>query len=206
MNTGIGDAINLAWKLKAVLDGRAGDPLLDSYEADRIPFAKRLVQTTDRVFSLATAEGPFADFVRTRIVPVVLPAAASVEAWREWMFRTVSQVLINYRGGPISAGAAGRGHGGDRLPWVKLGDSDNYSSLAAMCWQSHVYGKPRGETEAWCRDHKVPLTVFAWSEALAAAGLKEDALYLMRPDSYVALAEEAGQSPERYFADHRIQP
>ena len=31
MNTGIGDAINLAWKLAAVLAGRASDELLDSF-------------------------------------------------------------------------------------------------------------------------------------------------------------------------------
>src|SRR5690349_14381896 len=45
MNTGIGDAINLAWKLPAVLAGHAPDKLLDSYEAERIGFARRLVAT-----------------------------------------------------------------------------------------------------------------------------------------------------------------
>ena len=69
MNTGIGDAINLAWKLAAVLRGRAPDRLLDSYEAERIGFARRLVATTDRVFSFATAEGRIADIMRTRIAP-----------------------------------------------------------------------------------------------------------------------------------------
>ena len=44
MNTGIGDAINLAWKLAAVLEGRAPDSILDSYEPERIAFARRLVQ------------------------------------------------------------------------------------------------------------------------------------------------------------------
>src|SRR5271155_2263377 len=57
MNTGIGDAVNLAWKLAAALSGRAPDELLDSYEAERIVFARRLVATTDRAFSFATAEG-----------------------------------------------------------------------------------------------------------------------------------------------------
>jgi 2-polyprenyl-6-methoxyphenol hydroxylase-like FAD-dependent oxidoreductase len=57
MNTGIGDAINLAWKVAAVLTEHAPDRLLDSYEAERIGFARRLVATTDRVFSFATAEG-----------------------------------------------------------------------------------------------------------------------------------------------------
>ncbi len=73
MNTGIGDAINLAWKLAAVIAGRAPDSLLDSYEAERIGFARRLVATTDRVFSFVTAEGPLADVLRTRAGAVVDP-------------------------------------------------------------------------------------------------------------------------------------
>ncbi len=72
MNTGIGDAINLAWKLKAVLDAKAPDSLLDSYESERIGFARRLVATTDQAFSLVTAEGGFADFVRLWIAPEAL--------------------------------------------------------------------------------------------------------------------------------------
>ena len=40
MNTGIGDAVNLAWKLAAVLDGEATDGLLDTYELERIGFAR----------------------------------------------------------------------------------------------------------------------------------------------------------------------
>jgi hypothetical protein len=43
MNTGIGDSINLARKLAAVLGACAPDSLLDSYEAERIGFARRLV-------------------------------------------------------------------------------------------------------------------------------------------------------------------
>lgn len=40
MNTGIGDAINLAWKLAHVLQGRAPDALLDSYADERMRFAR----------------------------------------------------------------------------------------------------------------------------------------------------------------------
>ncbi|MGY1496053.1 FAD-dependent monooxygenase [Streptomyces sp. QTS52] len=43
LNTAIQDVHNLAWKLKAVLDGRADDALLDSYEAERLPVARRNV-------------------------------------------------------------------------------------------------------------------------------------------------------------------
>lgn len=43
LNTAIQDVHNLAWKLGAVLDGRACDALLDSYEAERLPVARRNV-------------------------------------------------------------------------------------------------------------------------------------------------------------------
>ncbi len=41
MNTGIGDAIDLAWKLAATLAGWGGPALLSSYEAERRPVAQR---------------------------------------------------------------------------------------------------------------------------------------------------------------------
>jgi len=132
MNTGIGDAINLAWKLAAVLAGHAPDKLLGSYEAERIGFARRLVATTDRVFSFVTAEGWIADIIRTRVAPVLIPTAMAFEAAREYLFRTVSQITLNYRDGPLSVGAAGHVHGGDRLPWVPLDGTDisNRSQVA----------------------------------------------------------------------------
>ena len=140
MNTGIGDAINLAWKLKAVLDGRAPDTLLDSYEIERIAFARRLVKTTDQVFTLATAQGGVADLIRVWIAPVVIPAALTFEATREWAFRTVSQIGINYRHSPLSEGRAGGVNGGDRMPWAVAHGVDNYEALANPVWQVQVYG------------------------------------------------------------------
>ena len=41
MNTGIGDAVDLAWKLAAALGGWAGERLLSSYELERRPIALR---------------------------------------------------------------------------------------------------------------------------------------------------------------------
>jgi 2-polyprenyl-6-methoxyphenol hydroxylase-like FAD-dependent oxidoreductase len=208
MNTGIGDAINLAWKLAAVVAGRAGDRLLDSYEAERIGFARRLVATTDRIFSFATAEGRIADILRTRVAPLLIPKVASFDAVREYLFRTASQIMLNYRGGPLSRGAAGHVHGGDRLPWVRIGGTDNFGSLAAMEWQVHVYGSVSAGLTAWCAAHHVSLRVFDWRPEYEAAGLARDALYLLRPDSYVALADGSGavDALDRYFRNHGIQP
>jgi 2-polyprenyl-6-methoxyphenol hydroxylase-like FAD-dependent oxidoreductase len=207
MNTGIGDAINLAWKLQAVLKCGTPDALLDSYERERIAFARRLVKTTDRVFTLATAEGRIADIVRTRLVPTVFPALTKFAAFREFLFRTVSQVTINYRHCALSEGRAGDISGGDRLPWIAVGDCDNYQSLKAMTWQVHVYGSASPELRTWCEGHGLPLHVFAWRQDYGNAGFAQDALYLLRPDTYVALAAATGVvgSLQRYFNDRGIR-
>ena len=207
MNTGIGDAINLAWKLAAVLAGRASDNLLDSYEAERIGFARRLVATTDRAFSFATAEGRIADILRTRVVPILFPKAIAFEAVREYIFRPLSQITLNYRSGPLSASATGQVHGGDRLPWVPINGKENFGPLAAMTWQIHVYGVANAELAAWCAHHEVPLHVFDWRSEYRAAGLGRDALYLLRPDTYVALADTSGapDALSRYCANRGIR-
>src|SRR5262249_9705944 len=144
MNTGIGDAVTLAWKLAAVLNGGAPDSLLATYERERIGFARRLVATTDRVFTVVTKQGVVARWVRTRLVPLILPLLFRLAPVRRFFFRTISQIGVNYRKSPLSVGAAGAIRGGDRLPWVKTerGD-DNFASLASLTWQVHVYGEPR---------------------------------------------------------------
>jgi 2-polyprenyl-6-methoxyphenol hydroxylase-like FAD-dependent oxidoreductase len=213
MNTGIGDAINLAWKLAWVLQGRAESRLLDSYETERIGFARRLVATTDRVFSFVTAEGRISDILRTRIAPFLIPKIVGVDAIRDFMFRTVSQITLNYRGGPLSKGGAGEVHGGDRLPWAPAADgrifseTDNFAPLTDQSWQVHVYGATNAALRSWCADHDVPLHVFDWREAHEAVGFARNACYLLRPDSYVALADPAGDPAvlDRYFADHGIR-
>jgi len=207
MNTGIGDAINLAWKLEAVLTGRAPDNLLDTYETERIGFARRLVATTDRVFTLATAEGRIAEIMRTRIVPVIFPRVVAFEPVRDYIFRTVSQITLNYRRTPLSVGAAGHVHGGDRLPWIRSEGTDNFAPLSAMIWQVHVYGAAHPDLIKWCRDRNVALHVFAWTAQHEAAGLARDALYLLRPDTYVALADPSGapDAIERYCAERELR-
>jgi 2-polyprenyl-6-methoxyphenol hydroxylase-like FAD-dependent oxidoreductase len=190
MNTGIGDAVNLAWKLAAVLHGRADGALLDTYEPERIAFARRLVATTDRAFILVTSRGPIARFVRLRVVPRVVPLLFALRAVRRLMFRTISQTTISYRDSRLSAGTAGRVRGGDRLPWVTLdGGDDNFTPLASLDWQAHVYGEPRPELAEACRQRQRALHVFPWRARMGQAGLQRDASYLVRPDGHVALAD-----------------
>jgi 2-polyprenyl-6-methoxyphenol hydroxylase-like FAD-dependent oxidoreductase len=75
MNTGIDDSHNLAWKLAAVLQGWGGDRLLDSYEAERKPIARRNTGASRKYASLMhdaivpddiEADGPSGDAAREK--------------------------------------------------------------------------------------------------------------------------------------------
>jgi 2-polyprenyl-6-methoxyphenol hydroxylase-like FAD-dependent oxidoreductase len=209
MNTGIGDAFNLAWKLAAVIQSRADAGLLDTYEPERIAFARRLVATTDRVFELVTSNGALATFVRLHVVPNVAPQLARLDVVRRFMFRTVSQTSIQYRASALSDGTAGRVAGGDRLPWLRLDDSrdDNYEPLSSRDWQVHVYGDASKEIVELCRAHDLALHTFAWRDAMDKSGFARNALYLVRPDGYVGLAASDGDPEKlgRYLAQWSIR-
>jgi 2-polyprenyl-6-methoxyphenol hydroxylase-like FAD-dependent oxidoreductase len=193
MNTGIGDAVNLAWKIAAVLQGQASASLLESYEPERIAFARRLVATTDRAFQLILADGTFARFTRLRLVPWLLPALFRLPSVRRLMFRTISQINVNYRDGPLGRGAAGGISAGDRLPWLRQADgTDNFAVLRSLSWQAHIYGAAEAAIAGACADLGLALHRFAWSDAAGAAGFAKDALYLLRPDGYVELAAVEG--------------
>jgi 2-polyprenyl-6-methoxyphenol hydroxylase-like FAD-dependent oxidoreductase len=55
-NTGIGDAVNIGWKLAAVLEGWGGDGLLASYEAERRPIAERTIREAAANMSVLAPE------------------------------------------------------------------------------------------------------------------------------------------------------
>ena len=150
---------------------------------------------------IASAEDGFS------VAPVLFPRVFAFDVVREFIFRTVSQITLNYRGCPLSAGSAGHVHGGDRLPWVSVDGRDNFATLTAINWQIHVYGTASAELVAWCADHDISLHVFDWRSEHEAAGLVRDALYLLRPDTYVALADLSGAPGiiDRYCAERHIQ-
>jgi hypothetical protein len=79
-------------------------------------------------------------------------------------------------------------HGGDHLPWVQSGADDNFRRLRSLDWQVHVYGEIEQTVAAACDEFGLAAHVFAWSDAANHAGIKHNAMYLIRPDGHVALA------------------
>ncbi|MCA1439863.1 FAD-dependent monooxygenase [Ensifer sp. IC4062] len=195
MNTGIGDAVNLGWKLAAVLGGRADARLLDSYEPERIAFARRLIKTTDQVFRVMTSRSTLVGLWRRYLMPKMIALLVANRAGARLAFRTVSQIGVAYRESAISRGGAGRVRGGDRLPYVEgladAGEGDNFAPLRSLDWQIHVYGEASPAFRAALAPTGLPIHAFAWTPGAGEAGLSRDAAYLVRPDGHVAVAVEA---------------
>jgi hypothetical protein len=97
MNTGIQDAFNLGWKLAAVQRG-ADSALLDSYEAERLPVARHVLELSTRLAATTLSSNTQGLIARTE---------------------DTSQLGISYRESPLShelRSAPGSLRAGDRAP------------------------------------------------------------------------------------------
>lgn len=203
MNTGIGDAINLAWKLGAVLKGKASESILDTYESERIKFAHDLVNTTDQLFKFMVDKQRLRNFV----VPIFIPRLMRFKSIRERLFRMISQIQINYHDSGLSAGESGDVKGGDRLPWIRRGEVNNYRPLESLDWQIHVYGEMDNDVETLARESGLQLFHLPWDKTLEDKGIKENSVYLVRPDGHISAAADLHDVHvlRKMMDDYRIQ-
>ena len=200
MNTGLQDAYNLAWKLALVVSGRAGAGLLDSYEAERLPVARALLNSTDRAFRLVVSDNPLAGILRTQVLARLAAFAMSRPRIQRWVFRVISQIGIRYRGSPLSQslGALPRGapRAGDRFPWMhlRLGADAPPQDVFRVFRDSHFNLLLAGQgvtpelagLDGLLRVHVA--TDDAHNEReFARVGIPRRAFYLLRPDGHVGL-------------------
>jgi hypothetical protein len=160
--------------------------MLDTYEAERIPFARVLVRTTDRAFQSVAGQGVGSAVLRSWLVPHLFPFLMGFSSVRRVLFRAVSQTRIAYHDSALSTGKAGGVRGGDRLPWI--GQADNFAPLRSREWQVHVYGQATPALRAAAEERHLPLHQFDWSDAAGTAGFERDGAYVVRPDGYVGVA------------------
>jgi hypothetical protein len=200
MNTGMQDAFNLAWKLAAVIGGQAGQTLLDSYEAERIPVADGVIAFTDRLTRAGTLSG-----VPRRIRDLVIRLLSQIPAARRFMAETAEEVNIAYRTSPIAVGRRPR-HAkvaaGEHVP--HLTDEALQKQLRAACGPDntgHVVltvasGQPvpaasDGQIQVLVTAHDADVagydTIIADPKGLVAQrfGLKNGGHLVIRPDGYI---------------------
>ena len=202
MNTGLQDAYNLAWKLALVISNRAEDALLDTYEAERRPFAQKLLATTDRAFRVVVSENWLAGMLRTHIVPPVAAYAMKHTRVKRAAFQTLSQIGIRYPESSLSQTLGvvpeNAPHAGDRFPWLRLkfhaqgSREDLFQKLDDTRFNLLVIGQPAPVAASlrlgdMLQVHAIP-SDSENNVALAAASIASPSYYLLRPDGHIGLA------------------
>lgn len=202
MNTGLQDAYNLAWKIALVASGGSREPLLDSYEIERIPVAERLLRSTDLAFSFFVSDRWLAGLLRTRILPGLFALAMHRDRIRKFAFRTISQIGIRYARSPLSETLAGFPDGapcaGDRFPWLRLklaADSpteDLFAKFDDTRFHLILFGQPSDLAQPSVPNdlvviHRVPDNP-GNEEERTRAHIPKPSYYLLRPDGHVGLS------------------
>ena len=127
MNTGLQDAGNLGWKLAvaaAATTGGCCEALLDSYQAERWPVARRVRQLTDLAFLGEAADATALRWLRRHVAPPMLPLVHG-RAVPQWAFRLAGGLSVHYRHSPVveegTPPLRGGVPAGDRLPDLPIG-------------------------------------------------------------------------------------
>ena len=124
MNTGIQDAINLAWKIALVSRGVAGHTTLRSYSEERSEIGRQIVMSSDHMTRLMTLRNPVMRFARDAAINVAL----GFDPVQRKALRSLSMLDLNYRNVGLRSSSSIRRdrdslHPGDRLPPIALQSS-----------------------------------------------------------------------------------
>jgi 2-polyprenyl-6-methoxyphenol hydroxylase-like FAD-dependent oxidoreductase len=208
MNTGIGDAVDLGWKLQAMIEGWGGRDLLHSYEAERRPVGLR---------NVAEASRNLGRMLETRRRPPPPEALAGDDAARkkygDWFAATMRRewfangIMLGYRydnspivvpdGTPASADDPNvyvqTARPGGRAPHVWLSDGRSALDLYGRGFTLLRLGADPPATrniEKAAAERGVPLRVVLLDDPKALAAY-ERRLVLVRPDGHVAWRADA---------------
>ncbi|MBB3602957.1 3-(3-hydroxy-phenyl)propionate hydroxylase [Mycolicibacterium sp. BK556] len=96
-NSGIRDAANLGWKLAAVVNGQAGDALLDTYDVERRKHARAMIDLSTTVGKVISPTNPRVAGVRD----VVIRAASLVPTLKRYVLEMRFKPMPRYEQGAV---------------------------------------------------------------------------------------------------------
>ena len=203
MNTGIGDAVDLSWKLAAVVEGWGGETLLDSFDAERRPIAVRNVKEASGNLRRMLSPGRNEELLDDTEAGAALRrrvGAAMTEAMRQEWFTLGMHLGYRYEDSPVCVpdGTAPTPDDtrnyipttrhGSRAPHVWLADSRSTLDLFGRSFVLLRLGARAPDVAPLvqaARQRRVPLEVVSIEER-AVVSAYERRLVLVRPDGHVA--------------------
>jgi 2-polyprenyl-6-methoxyphenol hydroxylase-like FAD-dependent oxidoreductase len=209
MNLGISDSVDLGWKLAGVLQGWGGEGLLASYEQERRPVHRYVIDAALANFSTLAMHlvRPALEEDTEEGVALRAELGESLAKGREREFRPLGVVLgYRYDGSPITAHEPGpppdpqayqpSARPGCVAPHGWLADGRSLYDTFGAGFTLLGFGQDPAfeDAQADARTLGVPLTVVRIGEPRIAA-LYERRLALIRPDQHVAWRDDAWPGP-----------
>ncbi|MFF3345168.1 FAD-dependent monooxygenase [Streptomyces sp. NPDC002779] len=173
MNIGMQDAANLSWKLAAVLQGRADEALLDTYQAERHPVGTEAMRSSGAIVRLAMAKHAWTLGLRA----VVASTLNALTPARRKLALQITGIGVKY-----DAPDGAHRLTGARVPDLALESGRLYEALRG--------GRFVLITPQKCED-KTGLEDWLTVERRTGRGSESRTTVLVRPDGYVAWAADA---------------
>jgi 2-polyprenyl-6-methoxyphenol hydroxylase-like FAD-dependent oxidoreductase len=188
MNTGMQDAFNLAWKLDLAARGRATEELLDSYHAERRPVAAGVIKGSTALTKVATLRSPVARELRNHAAG----ALSHLGPFQRRAAEEVEETGIAYPDSPIVANAGkrvprGAPLAGDHAPSaLGLHERLRGTNHVALAIGSDGAAERAADLAAAFPGLVEPLAVSDPEFADRYGTGDHDALFVIRPDGYIA--------------------
>ncbi len=200
MNTGVDDAVNLAWKLAARCAGWGGDRLLDSYAQERRPIGIRNVEyarsMAESIGHAPVTDAIDADTAAGRAERASLGARLADHAFREFIIPGI-QLGLRYDSSPaiVPDGApyppdtatevTQAANPGMRAPHLWLGETPIHDRFGPELTLLRLGRADPAPIEEAARERGVPVALVEASDPRARDLYGAD-LVLVRPDQHVA--------------------
>ena len=194
MNTGLQDAYNICWKLAFVLKQWAKPAILDTYNEERLPFARWLMKFTDRGFKIMTSDSRWIIFLRKYVALRIAGLFLKAPILKRIAFRTLSQTGLSYEDYSLAMNLSSQKlkfKAGDLLPYMRTGDGQSINKLftAPGFHLLHVAPEPFDAIHLKEISSHFPFpTSYVWlpiAPSWKAFGVKKPLLILVRPDNYI---------------------
>jgi len=185
--------------------------VLETYNEERLPNARRLLQTTDRMFNIAAGSDWLLNVIRTTVFPPMAKFILGLDVIKKRFFPLLSQIGIRYRESGLSdheGDGAFAVKAGDRMPYFLVDGQSIYQKLHAPKFHLLIFteGQLSYTTElsetlreyAELFDHHVlPLH----SQVAESFGRNKPFSVFLRPDNYIAFiaAENPAGRVRTYF-------
>jgi 2-polyprenyl-6-methoxyphenol hydroxylase-like FAD-dependent oxidoreductase len=186
MNTGMQDAMNLAWKLALVTRGLCvPEPLLDSYSSERSGIAQMVLEATGKATSIAVWRGRAAQTLRNHVAHWIFGLAPVGHA----MADALSEISVGYPKSPLSENAAHMAHGpnaGKRAP-LRAGEAPVGAGRTPLF-------------AVFADDSEAARKLLARYAKIVEPALRKPfvpgEIWVVRPDGYVGLVGKSGEFDE----------